>query len=635
MNRRLRGFSPQLLRVLLTASLLFNSAAAPAQSPGAPPQTAVTQLDADIRAFLAQQIAVHAAAIQTLEPAPERVLGAMTTGEFSWGAFARALGLYAELARTDTVGGKNIPALVGQMAAIERTHGGKTWAQLDCAEALLAYGADLDHNQLWQSLTPVQKSAYRSLLDPTRFYDPKTQRLINLPQNYLGVAARIAAISFELGIDTDRLALDSLLDAAARQFTQGALFADDAPTTGRFDRYSNEYARAVYDAAVIANRTDIQKSVAPSLKAQFQLWWDLLSSDGYGYPWGRSIGDISYMDTLEIAAFAAEYPEFRPAPLPELAAAYNRAWISLRLDFDNNTHLLKIFAKGRGEYSYIGEDREWQQTTTFFGKLADSEMTLTRALAAEKVVSFPSSLDLPDVNRYVSFRDGPGRQFGVWVVRNKNFHFALPFVTGPKAATSDYQPAPFGFSLFAVPVEKIYPCFTPFLGLADGRTIAAADGADEIKFAPDARSITATWRNWVVVGEKAGETIDPGLTTTVTWSLTARGIRRSETITASHAVNVQLLWMAIPTRADRIENSDQPPEEGKSRYVVATKDHAMRVQVTESDLPVKFSTYAAPDDPFGRGAQGAIPSHLILRSSNVNFEPGKPQSWEVVLTQTQ
>src|SRR5258708_29812954 len=48
------------------------------------------------------------------------------------------------------------------------------------------------------------------------------------------------------------------------------------------------------------------------------------------------------------------------------------------------------------------------------------------------------------------------------------------------------SPMPHGFSGLAVPVEKIYPCLVPFLELEDGRTIAAVDGADEIK--PAARS---------------------------------------------------------------------------------------------------------------------------------------------------
>src|SRR5207244_3463415 len=133
------------------------------------------------------------------------------------------------------------------------------------------------------------------------------------------------------------------------------------------------------------------------------------------------------------------------------------------------------------------------------------------------VKSVPSHPSLGSVARFVYFRNDSGRKFGVWVIRQGEMHFALPFVTGPKAATSDYEPAPHGFPGFAAPVEMIYPCLVPFLELEDGTTIAAADGTDEIHPSTDGKSVAATWRRCVVVGARAGETINPGLVTKVTW----------------------------------------------------------------------------------------------------------------------
>jgi len=50
-------------------------------------------------------------------------------------------------------------------------------------------------------------------------------------------------------------------------------------------------------------------------------------------------------------------------------------------------------------------------------------------------------------------------------------------------------------------------------------TIAAADGADDIKPAADGKSVTAVWNRWVVVGDNAGVLVDPGLVSEVTWTL--------------------------------------------------------------------------------------------------------------------
>jgi len=588
-----------------------------------------SELDRRVSGFLQKEIAAHVADIKSLDPAPDRVEGALTTGEFSWGTFMRAVAADAKLTGSSTIAERNVPEMLGRMARIELERGGKTWAQLYAAMALLDFGTDLRQNALWKSLSAEDREAYKKLLDPARFYDAKTHTLIHLPENYFGVAARIAAIDYALGLTTNRAALDDLLDRAAKQFTDGALFADDSLPTGRYDRYSNEYARAMYDAAELAGRKDVAKAIAPSLKVQMQLWWDLLSPDGYGYAWGRSLGAISYMDTMEIAAFLAKHPQFRPAPLPDLAAAYYAAWSWLRHDYSDGRHLLSVFAFGRGDYGYITKEREWQQTTAFFGKAINAHETLMNALAKEHIESFPSRPKLPDVARFQFFRDGPGRQFGVWVVRQGSMRFALPLVTGPKAATSDYEPAPDGLEGFAVPVEKIYPCLVPFLELEDGRTIAAADGADEIRPSRDGESITAVWRNWVVPGTKAGETVDTGLVSQVTWSIDGNELRRVETLTASMPIKARRLWMAIPSRANHFSLTE---ENGDKTYRLTGDAGRLDVRIERSDWPLEISAYATGNDALGRGDRGAVPLHVVLESKDILFSPGTAKKWEIILS---
>jgi hypothetical protein len=63
--------------------------------------------------------------------------------------------------------------------------------------------------------------------------------------------------------------------------------------------------------------------------------------------------------------------------------------------------------------------------------------------------------------------------------------------------------------------------------------IVAGDGADEIYSGPDGRSLRAVWRKWALVGGKAGQTIDPGLITEVTWSFQGNTLTRSEKIAAA------------------------------------------------------------------------------------------------------
>jgi len=619
----------------LAASGLSSSALAQDPQPAVDSaQVSTAALDHEIRQFLEEQLITHVKDISSLKPPQQRVVGALTVGEFSWGTFMRTLAAYAQLSGAQTIAGRNIPAMIGQIGLIEASPQEKAWAQLYAALSLQAFGADLSHNAVWQSLSEEERTVWRSILDPGRFYDRKTKTVIHLPQNYLGVAARIAAIDYQLGIITDRAYVDEVLDQAARQFTSGELFADDDLPNGRHDRYSLEYARYVYTAAQLAGRDDVARAVEPTLKIQMHLWWDLIAPDGYGYPWGRSLGDISYMDTMEIVAFLLQYPQFQPAPATELAAAYSQAWRSLRKDFRDQTHLLGIFEFGRGEYSYINKDREWQQTTGFFGKLAAAEIIFSSRMEENHIANFPSALHLPDVSRFQYFTQRSGRKFGVWVVRKGSLHFALPIVTGPKGATSDYLPAPHGLAGFGIPVEQVYPGLVPFLELEDHTVITAADGADEIQPSSDGQSVTAVWKKWVTPGGKSGQLVDPGITATVTWQMNGNHLHRTETLKSAKPILVKRWWVAVPTTGSEVETDFIGSDKLLRIDHFTGRNGMFAIEVVYADWPIETHVVATGDSALGRGAQGDIPLILMLSSSGLKLEANQPRRWELDLTVT-
>jgi len=583
---------------------------------------------AEIDDFLGKELAAHLSDIKTLEPPPDRVVGALTTGEFSWGTFMRALAAYAETTGQTELAGRDLAKWVGKIGLVEAKNGSKAFSQLYAALALRHFGRDLKTNPLWQSLSPEEQTAWRSLLNPERFYDPRTNKVINLAENYLGVAARIASIGYQLGISTDRNFLDRLLDKAAIQFTSGAIYADDAPPTGRYDRYSNEYARYVWESAEIAGRKDLLDRLRPSLVSQMRLWWDLVSEDGYGYNWGRSQGIVSYLDTPEIAGFLGAHPEFRPAPLTEIAAHYYQAWRYLRGDFRDNAHLLSLFAFGRGNYGYISREREWQQTTGFFGKLANSHTTLMDALDREGVTSFPTTPTLPSVARFEFFRKNNERSAGVWLIRQGPLRFALPITTGTKPGVADYLPAPHGLPGFAAPVEQVYPATVPYLELEDGRTIVATDGADLIEPSLNGRALHVRWNRWALVGGKSGELVDVGLTSDVLWSIKNNTLTREEILTAKQPLSIRRWKLAVPATHANLETSII----NKVRVdTFSSSAGSLEVKMVSADFPVTTRVFATGDSPLGRGVRGAIPLHLVFESSNLRLQPGKPIQYDLVM----
>src|SRR6266481_5333009 len=250
-----------LFLILLGSIFLAPIARANAQQSRDSTVVKTADLDAEVMDFLSRELALHLADIKSYDPPPAKVLGGGATGEYTCGTFMNALGAYAALSKNDRLADRDLAREVGRIGLLEYRLFCTRFSQLYAVSALRFFGRDLNSNPVWQGLSEDERQAWRKFLDVSAFYDPKTQRVVNLPENYLGVAARIAAISNQLGLLKDRALLESVIGRAARPFNNGGIFSDDAPPTGRFDRYSNEYARFVWEAAAAAGRPDILEVV--------------------------------------------------------------------------------------------------------------------------------------------------------------------------------------------------------------------------------------------------------------------------------------------------------------------------------------------------------------------------------------
>lgn len=597
------------------------------------------QFAADATKFLQTEIAAHVAAVTSVNPPQKMVLGVPTAGDFTWGSFMRALAECSALTGETNIAGRNVPQFLGQLGLLESRQGGKTFSQLGAALTLRHFGMDLETNAVWQGLSPSERDEWRALLDPGRFYNPVTHHVIDLPENYMGVASRIITMDYQFGLITNLDAANDILTHAAGQFLNGALYTDDNLPTGRYDRYSQEYARFVYEAAGNIGRTDIQAAVAPSLKAVMRTWYALVTPEGYGYPWGRTIGDISYMDTIDLIGFLADHPEFRPAPLKDLASVYFAAFNSLRRDYEPDRHLLNMFGFGRGNFHYMTVEREWQQTTGFMFKSGESLQKLIAALRAEGITEFPATPDLPPVARFDFFRTGD-REAGVWLVRQGQMRFALPFTTGGgsgfRAALSDYLPAPHGLPGFAAPVEQMAPVLTPYLELTNGRTLAACDGADKIIPDQDGFGVTARWHRFAEVNVASAGTnsdlpfgepeefADAGLTSEVKWKLDGDTLVRTEKIAAANPMTIRKFSVIFPSTANSAATRF---EHGRRIDRFTGANATLEVSAGSKNVSFAENLLATGNSAMGKGTRGPIPLILQIEADNLKLKPGRPFEW--------
>jgi hypothetical protein len=584
-------------------------------------------LRSEVRDFFEKEVAVHFGDMKSFNPPPDKVNGSITTGEYTWGSFMRVVAAQSDIGGSRVIAGKDTARSIADMGLYEARKGGKAFSQLYAAQALRHFGSDLSKNAVWQSMNDAERREWRSLLDATRIYDPKTRQVINLPENYLGVAARIAAYAYEFGVLDDRAFLDSLIERAAVQFTDGAMYADDDLPNGRYDRYSNEYIRFCWKAAEVVGRKDILEKLKPSMKAQMKLWWDLVSDKGYGYNWGRSQGLVSYLDTLEIAAFLGENPEFRPAPIADIASLYNLAWRWIRGGYIDDRHTFNLFAYGRGNYAYISPQREFQQIATSFAKIIVAHDSFMKTLDSEGVAEIPAQPALGNVARVEFFSTAKDRPEGVWLVRQGNLRFALPITVGTKPGISDYLAAPFGLTGFANPVEQVYPALVPFIEMEDGKTYVASEGSSLIEPSRDGQSLRVIWNKWGRIGSKSGERFDTGITSEVNWRIVGDRLERTETLTASRDIKIKRWWVAVPTTADRsrIEMSGD-----KRTDIFEGAEGTLKVSAN-ADWPMTASIEASGDSKLSKGVLGAIPLHLVYTAENLALRKDKKSTWKLTL----
>ena len=222
------------------------------------------------------------------------------------------------------------------------------------------------------------------------------------------------------------------------------------------------------------------------------------------------------------------------------------------------------------------------------------------------------------------------RDVAQWLVRQSpSLRFALPITTGTRPGVADYLPAPHGLPGFSVPVEHNLPALVPYLELEDGRTIVAADGADEIHPSADGRALRVVWRRWAQIGAKSGQFVDPGVTSEVTWTLHEDAPWRDEKLTVAAPMTIRSWRVIVPTTASTVTMPGAaalPPAE-----IVLSGERGTLGVVATSAVFTAVSTRATGNHSLGRGARGHIPLHLVFEAHDLRLSPSRPFTWHLGL----
>lgn len=330
---------------------------------------------------------------------------------------------------------------------------------------------------LERAVRPATLAALRAKLDWRRFVRPDLS-LINLPNNYYGVAFSIARFRHLLGWE-DASTGDQLLARMIdhyRKYSGEYGFADETEGKGRFDRYS------VLLIGEIAHRL-LETGMTPSdeVKAWLRKSVDLLlprfNLHGEGFEYGRSIGTYGDTAFLEVLTAAALLKVMTPveermayAFSSRVTARYMDFWIdpvSGSVDMWGRTH----WGQGRRTDVYRGEARILGENFSLARQHIYTNAIWNRLGYRGQVpdAGFARWLDTLPRSTMTWFARGVHDR-GLVTIRDGKRMIALPIINGAEGQhmNNPYFPIPFSPGMLAGSADATFPQLLPRITLDNG-----------------------------------------------------------------------------------------------------------------------------------------------------------------------
>ena len=408
------------------------------------------------------------------------------------------------------------------------------------------------------AVSPQTLARLRQRLDWRAFVRESDLTLINLPNNYYGVAFSIARLRYLLGWE-DASAGDALLKKTLdhfREYSGEYGFADETDGQGRYDRYSvlliGEIAQRFIETGV-----EPPQEVRDWLRRSVDLLLPRFNLRGEGFEYGRSIGVYGETAFLEVLTAAAalnlltdEEERMAYAFSSRVAARYADFWI------DSGTGSVNLWDHGRKTDAYRGKHRILGENLSLSHQLFYTNAIWNRRDWRDRApdAGFPAWLDtLPrttttwfsrgDADRLlVTYRDG-GRVIG------------LPLINGGAGQhmNTPYFPAPFSPGVLAGAADETYPHLIPRVTLSDGSVLQplAYFTNAKVEVEGDTTRISYDMPALDRMGEAAPQR-DARVTARTVFELSPGSLRRRDDVTAAPGVvidHVDLVFASFSTGA--------------------------------------------------------------------------------------
>ncbi|MEH6664041.1 MAG: hypothetical protein V7678_04265 [Brevundimonas sp.] len=345
-----------------------------------------------------------------------------------------------------------------------------------------------------QTLAQLQEQ-----LDWRTFVREDDLTLIDLPNNYYGVAYSIARLRYLLGWE-DASASEALLTRTLdhfREYSGEYGFADETPGDGRFDRYSvlliGEIAQRFIEGGI-----EPPPEVREWLRQSVEVLLPRLNLRGEGFEYGRSIGAYGETAFLEVLSAAAALDVLTDEEM-RMAYAFSSRVTARYADFwlDPVTGSVNLWDHGRRTDAYRGKHRilgenlslahQHFYTNAVWNDLGYRDRAPDPEFAAwleELQRSTTTWFARGDYDRLlVTYRDG-ARVIG------------LPLINGAAGQHmhNPYFPIPYSPGVIQGVADETFPLLVPRVTLADGSQLMPLAWFEDVNVQTNGDRTIVTYR---------------------------------------------------------------------------------------------------------------------------------------------
>ena len=406
---------------------------------------------------------------------------------------------------------------------------------------------------LEQAISRATLARLRQKLDWRQFVDARTWRLVDLPNNYYGVAFSVARLRMLLGWE-DASASDQLLARMLdhyRSYSGPYGFADETDGNGRFDRYS------VLLIGEIAHRfTETGMTPTPEvrnwLRRSARLMLLRANMSGTGWEYGRSIGAYGETACLEVLAVAADLGLLTPRER-DMAYAFSSRVAARYVDFwlDPDTGSVDLWSQGRrtdayrGRHRILGENlslaRQYIYTNAIWNRLGYRDRD-PRADYARWLGSLPAA-------SFLYFARGEHDR-ALLTIRDRNHVIGLPLINGASGQHmhNPYFPIPFATGLLQGSADATFPQLVPRITLADGSVLMPLAWFRDVRMERNGDRTIVTYRMDAMDRMGGSDAVQDRRVTVETRYVFSNGrIERADRYSASRAVAIASIELDFAT----------------------------------------------------------------------------------------